>query len=479
MRWSTEDIAPMAVKKKPPLQKMRRISRGNWHRFGLVLVSSMMVVFFGAAIASPAQPSASPAESAVAELFDRSCTSCHDNADDLDLTLAPSSLLGRAGATGLPLVVPGQPDASYLMHKLGGNHPIEGDIMPAGDEPLPPEEQEVLRTWIAQLQGPTNAGVTSTSGAMPSAAGATVQNVPPSDVGPTPSAGAATVLASNVARKARPAFNGTHQINLPSTTPLGRNVLEMRVHHRFGQVGPLGNGNYLGLANGATMSLGLAYGIVENLDVLLRFSNASKDWELGAKYVPMRQENDRPLSLAIYASGEWLSVSPKIIDNRWTGNAQLLVSRLWKERLATQLVVTGAFLSNHQKNPQIDKGDGAGPRAAKDKRATLAAGLASTLYLDKKRRYGIDLEYNLPLPIGGKPDLFYYRGGDADPSGSKIGSWALGLSARAGLHLFQVFATNNANIHTNLYAPGADTANPFSPFGSFFLGFNLSRKWSF
>ena len=77
-------------------------------------------------------------------------------------------------------------------------------------------------------------------------------------------------------------------------------------------------------------------------------------------------------------------------------------------------------------------------------------------------------------------------GGDAGPKDlTQIGGWSLGGSLRTGLHFFQVFITNNRQIHTNLWAPGGQTDNPFQTPGvtrginqpNFFLGFNLARKF--
>ena len=68
-----------------------------------------------------------------------------------------------------------------------------------------------------------------------------------------------------------------------------------------------------------------------------------------------------------------------------------------------------------------------------------------------------------------------------DVGGSRVGSWSLGWSVKAGLHFFQVFITNTRSIHTNAVAPGGTA--PERPIGSdgegnFYLGFNLSRIWS-
>lgn len=186
-----------------------------------------------------------------------------------------------------------------------------------------------------------------------------------------------------------------------------------------------------------------------------------------------------PLSFGGYASFEAF-VGPKAqVGNKYTGNFQLMLSRLWFDRWSTQFLVNYSALTNHDPNPIVTDPNGV-DRFVEDNRGTLNVALASTVWLGKKKRHGIDLEYQLPIPDGAQPyNVFFYNGGDARPNGTKIGSWGVGWSMRAGLHFFQLFFTNTQNIHTNLIAPGGDTKNPFKPLGDFYLGFNISRKWKF
>ena len=262
------------------------------------------------------------------------------------------------------------------------------------------------------------------------------------------------------------------QINLPSTSTLGKRVFEFRIDHRFGRVGT--ERGAFGIDAGANISYGFAYGIFDGWDVLLRRSNSRKGYELGTKYMPVRQEAGKPLSFGGYVSVEYLRDFPSNTANPWAGSFQLLLSRLWFERWSTQLVVSYSLRTNHKVGPTVDFDDGKGAVKVKDKRGSLGVGLASTVWLGKRKRWGIDMEYYLPIPS----DKFFYNGGNADPNGSNIGSWSLGGSVRTARHFFQIFMTNTREIHTNLYAPGGQSKNPFENRGNFFLGFNLSRQWS-
>ncbi len=407
-------------------------------------------------------------------IFDESCTLCHDASDDMLNLEDAGALISRPSSTGKPLIDPGNPNGSYLYLKMVGAEGIEGEVMPLGDDPLPVEQLTVVQRWIAGL---APAGEPEAGGGEPEAGGGETGTGGELEAG-TGGAGEAggepaPITPPPAKRADRQPFFGTHQINLQTTTTLGKKTIAYRIHHRLGRVGGIGDRSYIGLAGPAVMSMGIEYGIIDGLDVLARFTNARLGWELGLKYVPLRQEDGKPLSLGMYASFEALTAFPETTANRLTGNFQLLLSRLWLERWSTQLVVNYSLLTNHAPTILHDFDDGRGPVEVTDNRGTLNLGLASTVWLGKKRKHGIDLEYILPIPS----DVFYHHGGNVDPDGTKLGAWALGWSARTGLHLFQVFVTNTRNIHTNLVAPGGDTKNPFSPFGDFFFGFNISRKW--
>ncbi|PRQ06423.1 DUF5777 family beta-barrel protein [Enhygromyxa salina] len=414
-----------------------------------------------------APPEAGGDLAAAQAIFDESCTLCHDSSDDLLNLEDVSALVGKRSSTGKPYVDPGNPNGSYIYMKMVGAEGIEGESMPMGDDPLPVDQLAVVQAWMASLPpagdaakdpaGPGDTGEGDTGEGDP---GDVSEPRPPIDP-PTPK------------RKPKEPFFGTHQINLLTTTTLGKKVIAYRIHHRLGRVGGVGDRTYLGLAGGATISMGIEYGVIDGLDLLLRWTSSRLDWELGAKYVPIRQEAGKPVSFGMYASFEALTDFPSNSANRLTGNFQVMLSRLWLERWSTQLTVNYSLLTNHSPTVLYDFGEGSGPEPVTDNRGTLNAGIASTIWLGKKKKHGIDLEYQLPIPV----NAFYYRGGDVDPGGTKIGSWGLGWSARTGLHVFQVFVTNTRNIHTNLVAAGGDTANPFSPFGDFFFGFNITRKW--
>jgi mono/diheme cytochrome c family protein len=428
----------------------------------MAVPSSLAIAFTTLMVSAP-----DPAQEAkVREIFEEWCTSCHSGGGNpasdpagVDLAVPLSSLVGIPSiANGKPLVVPGDPDASYLLLKMKGGEGMEGELMPLGDDPLKAEQLQVIADWIATL--------------------------PPPEPGADPGdgAGAGGGAGAAAARGTEP-FHGTTQIVLPTTTTLGKRTLQYRIDHRFGRIGT--ERGAFGLDAGVSMAMGLSYGIIDGLDVQLRRGNSRKTWEAGVKYVPVRQEAGQVLSFGAYAALSWLRDFD--VANPWVGDFQLMLSRLWFDRWSTMLSLGYHLNTNHNARVLVDFGDGEGPVPVEDRRDTVTMGLASTVWLGKKKKWGVDFEYLLPIPDGGTPNALYFRGGDADPQGSRIGAWSIGGSLKTAKHFFQVFLTNNREITTTNYAPGGQTGNPFgadvdskNPLhkANFFLGFNLAREFA-
>lgn len=94
----------------------------------------------------------------VVGVFKRQCVACHMTGDEQgQLGLAPAlayaGLVGVASrGSGLPRVAPGEPERSYLVHKLQGTHLDQGgtgERMPMGQEPLAERDIALVRDWIA------------------------------------------------------------------------------------------------------------------------------------------------------------------------------------------------------------------------------------------------------------------------------------------------------------------------------------------
>jgi hypothetical protein len=89
----------------------------------------------------------------------QACTGCHASAggraaaSGLDLTTAVAHAnlvnIGSRGKPGAVRVIPGDPENSYLIHKLEGRADIVGVRMPRGTGPfLTPGQIAVIKRWI-------------------------------------------------------------------------------------------------------------------------------------------------------------------------------------------------------------------------------------------------------------------------------------------------------------------------------------------
>lgn len=94
-----------------------------------------------------------------------SCTSCHQSAVgapraagmSLASDIAYESLVGKPSSrkSGAVLVVPGDPDRSYLIQKLEGNTSMVGRRMPTSPPYLTAGQMQIIRRWI-QIGAPNN-----------------------------------------------------------------------------------------------------------------------------------------------------------------------------------------------------------------------------------------------------------------------------------------------------------------------------------
>ena len=308
-------------------------------------------------------------------------------------------------------VVPRSPERSLLFLKLLS--PEEGHYrgprMPLGMDPLSPEEIALVRSWIEAF---------------------------PADRWPAPRP------AEPSARPPR-TFHDSALVNLPTSDPIGRRALEFRILHRFkAPANEAGSHDFYGLDSDAWVSIGLAWGLAETVEVGLRRTNLQHDYEAYSKWVPVRQRpGGPPLSLAL--RGSVSSLRETIAVNRRRYGAQFVLARRFGEHLSLMLVPTYVTRTNY-----LD---------ANDERGTGAVGVGGEWRLN--HRMAVTGEWIAQLS-GVQNDF---------QSGS------LGFSIATARHAFHVFATNTPGAQTDLYVTGGDVKLRD---GDFRLGFNISRTFT-
>jgi hypothetical protein len=103
-------------------------------------------------------------DSIQANVFEPLCEHCHSGANApaglrLDAANSYALLVGTASVErpNLSRVAPGNPDVSYIIHKLEGGPNIIGERMPAGLPAVPQTDINVIRQWITDGAQPSSA----------------------------------------------------------------------------------------------------------------------------------------------------------------------------------------------------------------------------------------------------------------------------------------------------------------------------------
>lgn len=91
-------------------------------------------------------------------LFNSRCVACHQGVGDAGLSLEPGEARGNlvnvaSSQSSMLRVVPGNPEQSYLLHKLNGTQLQAGGTgsrMPFGSSALSETQINLVRDWISQ-----------------------------------------------------------------------------------------------------------------------------------------------------------------------------------------------------------------------------------------------------------------------------------------------------------------------------------------
>lgn len=129
--------------------QLRRKGHSKYPIAMLILTASMMMSVSQAESLEPTL------DSIQKNIFTPKCTQCHSGSGapqglNLKKGQAEGNLVGVASGEvpDLKRVDPGNPDDSYLIHKLEGTQDV-GSRMPLGSSSLSQEQIDVIRQWIA------------------------------------------------------------------------------------------------------------------------------------------------------------------------------------------------------------------------------------------------------------------------------------------------------------------------------------------
>ena len=253
------------------------------------------------------------------------------------------------------------------------------------------------------------------------------------------------------------AFKSTRVINGHSVENTAHGVLDFRIGHRFGFVNG-GLGEFFGL-DGATVRLGLDYGVTDRLVVGLGRSSFQKTLDGFVKYKLMRQCDsgcETPFTLALVAASSMTTLQSSALpwydptrqdyfSHRMGYSFQLIIGRKFSESFTLQL------------NPGVVHRNLV--ETVNDPNDVFHISGAGRLKLSK--RVALNAEYFYVLP-GQLPEL--YRN-----------SLSLGFDIETGGHVFQLHFTNSTAMFERGFI--TETIGDWGN-GDIHFGFNISRVFT-
>lgn len=243
-------------------------------------------------------------------------------------------------------------------------------------------------------------------------------------------------------------FDYTRIVDGHSVETLPKNVLDLRISHRFGPVNS-GLYNFFGLDN-ATMRLGFDYGITDNLMIGVGHSTFRKTYDGFLKLKVLRQskgEVNMPVTMSILAafSNNTLKMPDSLkttFSDRTSSVFQLLIARKISEDFSIQIMPT--FI-------HADKISLYHP-----KRDIIAIGLAARQRITK--RLSLSGEYYYQLPESQSP--------------LSHNVLSFGVDIGTGGHIFQLHFTNSIGLNEKTFI--SETTGRWGK-GDILFGFNISR----
>lgn len=229
---------------------------------------------------------------------------------------------------------------------------------------------------------------------------------------------------------------GSRVINSASPFTLPRRRWELLFAHRFrGTINGSGSAHDLwGLDQGSDVTLGVAYGVSDNLDLSLARSSIQEDFELAAKWRLLAESRGGPLTVAL----------------------RLGVDRLGRKGAEDP---TRPFA-------QI-------PLARSFGRRVLALAVPSWVGDTPRLRNAFNVPFGLSVEIapGARLELEVVpRNRDFDES---VSAWHAGIAKRVGGHVFKVFLGNARGTTVDQILAGDSVAGARA--SDLRIGFNLVR----
>lgn len=279
-------------------------------------------------------------------------------------------------------------------------------------------------------------------------------------------------------------FNSTRLINVHTNETVGKNVLELRVTHRFGALEG-GAHSFAGLDASSDIHIGFDYGITSRLMVGIGRSKISERYDGFVKYRLLRQtETKIPISVTLFGNATIdaqkrakFEVGNQTFDNypnfpsRINYLASVIISRKFGKRFSAMLSPT-LFYRNYIGSYSSDfyiKENGKSSlqtySAVVNSNTLFALGGGVRYRISHMLTITADAAYPFSSYLNNKPK-------SATPYNIPIG---VGVELEVGGHIFSINATNSEAILPNQYFIASATG--WNNWGSR-LGFTIVRVFT-
>lgn len=249
-------------------------------------------------------------------------------------------------------------------------------------------------------------------------------------------------------------FKTTRVVNSHSLETTHKNVLDVRISHRFGLISS-GINDLFGLDQ-ATMRMGFDYGVLDNLTVGVGRSTYQKTFDGFVKYKPVWQSegsNRVPISVLAVAG---VTVNTQrfaalnydmTFTRRLNYFSQIIIGRKFNDKFSLQLMPTHVH-----RNLVETRAEG---------NSIFALGGAARYKFVKRVAVNLESYYVFPNQLGLTQQPY---------------SFSIGFDVETGGHVFQLFFSNSIGFIEKAFI-AENTADFFR--GDIHFGFTISRVFDF
>lgn len=251
-------------------------------------------------------------------------------------------------------------------------------------------------------------------------------------------------------------FKGSRIINLHTNESVGKNNLEFRISHRFGEIG--GGAYELFGLDQSTIRLGFEYGLTDWLTIGVGRSTYEKTVDGFTKFRILRQSkgiSNMPVSVSYFSSFtanglKWLDPSrDNLFSSRLAYVNQLIITRKFTKSFSMLLSPTIV----HKNLVQTKD----------DQNTTFAIGVGGRIKITKRMSLTSEYIYRIPPAVRTSSYSDYKD------------SFSVGFELETGGHVFQLQFSNSLPMIEKAFI--TETTGSWKDFGIHF-GFNISREFT-